>query len=301
MANREITYYSLLSSENLRHIEQTADTMDERSFVTLGFEQKWLHHLWIGANNEAFLERISHQTGLNKLDMILGEQLKLYARKQGEGYEQDKGDFYGTYRARKDWLKHTIFICTNEYNKTQNEVFNEVGKWCVDWKIEWLETFNPYNPTERKEMSEHLKTPLWEQLNEGEPNQQTDRLQPELKEALKTFDELFYNAELVEPCINILKELEPPLIDTDCNYIGRLKGVICVWVDEMQRQGIIKHQSDRKVFASLIPLRIKRFSIDESMFGKHHSKAETNYRTDIKIKVSAIKPSHDSQKGKQGK
>lgn len=171
MANREITYYSLLSSENLRHIEQMADTMDEQSFVTLGFEQKWFHHLWIGANNEAFLEYISHQTDLTKLDRILGEQLKLYARKQGEGYEQDKGGFYGTYKARKDWLKHTIFICRNEYNKTQNEVFNEVVKWCIDWQNEWLKTFNPYSPTERKEMSKDLKTPLWEQLNESVPPQ----------------------------------------------------------------------------------------------------------------------------------
>lgn len=171
MANREITYYSLLSSANLRHIEQVADTMDEQSFVTLGFDQKWLWHLWIWANNEFFLEHISLQTDLTKLDMILGEQLKLYARKQGEGFEQDKGDFYGTYKARKDWLNHTIFICRNEYNKTRNEVFNEVVNWCIDWQKEWLETFNPYSPTERKELGKDLKTPLWEQLNEGEPPQ----------------------------------------------------------------------------------------------------------------------------------
>ena len=294
MANREITYYSLLSSENLRHIEQMADTMDKQSFVTLGFEQKWFHHLWIGANNKAFLEYISHQTDLAKLDMILGEQLKLYARKQGEGYEQDKGDFYGTYKARKDWLNHTIFICRNEYNTTPNEVFNEVVKWCVDWQNEWLETFNPYSPNERKEMSKDLKTPLWEQLNETLPPQHTEKQKPE-QEAPKTFDELFYNIELVQQSIDVLKEIEPPLIDTDYNYIGKLKGIICVWIDELQRQGIVKHYSDRKIFASLIPQKIKRFSIDESMFGKYHNKAEKNYRTDIKTKVSKIKLSQNSQ------
>ncbi len=294
MTNREITYYSLLSSENLRHIEQMADTMDEQSFVTLGFEQKWFHHLWIGANNEAFLEYISHQTDLTKLDMILGEQLKLYARKQGEGFEQDKGDFYGTYKARKDWLNHTIFICKNEYNKTQNEVFNEVVKWCVDWQNEWLETFNPYSPTERKEMNKDLKTPLWEQFNVGEQPQQNEKSKPE-QETPKTFDELFYNTDLVQPSIDILKEIEPPLIDTDYNYIGKLKGIICVWIDELQRQGIVKRHSDRKIFASLIPQKIKRFSIDESMFGKYQHKAESNYRTDIKTKVSKIKLSQNSQ------
>lgn len=126
------------------------------------------------------------------------------------------------------------------------------------------------------------------------PPQQTEEPKPE-QETPKTFDELFYNTDLVKPCIDILKELDPPLIDTDCNYIGKLKGVFCVWIDEMQRQGIVKHYSDRKIFASLIPQKIKRFSIDESMFGKYQSKAENLYRTDIKTKVSKIKLSQNSQ------
>ena len=116
------------------------------------------------------------------------------------------------------------------------------------------------------------------------------------EETPKTFDELFYNTDLVTPCIDILKELDPPLIDTDCNYIGKLKGVICVWINEMQRQGIVKsnYPEERKLFALLIPQKIKRFSIDESMFGKHQNKAEYNHRTDIKAKVSKIKLSQNS-------
>jgi len=110
----------------------------------------------------------------------------------------------------------------------------------------------------------------------------------------KTFEELFYNTDLVAPSIDILKELDPPIIDTDCNYIGKLKGIVCVWIDELQRQGIVKHYSDRKIFTTLIPQKIKRFSIDESMFGKYQSKAENNYRTDIKTKVSKIKLSQNS-------
>ena len=129
--------------------------------------------------------------------------------------------------------------------------------------------------------------------NEPLPPQPIVEQKPE-QETPKTFDELFYNTDLVKPCIDILKELDPPLIDTDCNYIGKLKGVFCVWIDEMQRQGIVKHYSDRKIFASLIPQKIKRFSIDESMFGKYQSKAENLYRTDIKTKVSKIKLSQNS-------
>lgn len=129
------------------------------------------------------------------------------------------------------------------------------------------------------------------------PTQQSPKQKPK-KVTPKTFEELFYNTDLVMPSIEILKELHPPFIDTDYNYIGRWKGVICVWIDELQRQGIVKHYSDRKIFASLIPQKIKRFSINESMFGKYQSKAENNYRLDIKTLVSRVKLSHDSQKGK---
>lgn len=118
----------------------------------------------------------------------------------------------------------------------------------------------------------------------------------ETEETPKTFEELFYNTDLVIPSIDILKELDPPLIDTDCNYIGKLKGIICVWIDELKRQGIVKssYPEERKLFAALIPQKIKRFSIDESMFGKYHQKAEDNYRTDIKTKISKIKLSQNS-------
>lgn len=111
----------------------------------------------------------------------------------------------------------------------------------------------------------------------------------------ETFEELFYNPDLVMPCINVLKELDPPLIDTDCNYIGKLKGAICVWIDELQRQGIVKRFSDRKILASLIEKKIKRFTIDDSMFGKYHDRAEKQYKTEIKSMVSKIKLSQDSQ------
>lgn len=120
------------------------------------------------------------------------------------------------------------------------------------------------------------------------------------QEQPKTFEELFYDTNFITPCIDILKQIEPPLIDTEYNYIGRLKGAFCVWIDEMQRQGIVKRFSDRKIFASLLTKKIKRFSIDESMFGKYQNKAENQYRTDIKTLLSQIKLSQNSQKGKLG-
>ena len=159
------------------------------------------------------------------------------------------------------------------------------------------------NWIEKKSKNENLTISRKRKFNEfleylkakALPPQPIVKQKPE-QETPKTFDELFYNADLVTPCIDILKELDPPLIDTDYNYIGKLKGVFCVWIDEMQRQGIVKgnYPDERKLLALLLKQKIKRFSIDESMFGKHQSKAENLYRTDIKAKVSKIKLSHNS-------
>lgn len=111
----------------------------------------------------------------------------------------------------------------------------------------------------------------------------------------KTFEELFYNPDLVMPCIDVLKELDPPLIDIDCNFIGKSKGAICVWIDELQRQGIVKSISDRKILVSLIEKKIKQFTIHDSMFNKYHVRAEKQYKTEIRSMVSKIKLSQDSQ------
>ena len=136
MKNRELTYYSLSSHQDLLNKYYTADTMDSQEFITLGFDRRWRWDLWIIHNNEAFLGLIGNQMHLKKLDKILEEQFSLYARKHSEGSEENKEDLNKVNEARKDWLKHTIFICKNEYNKTQMEVFNQAVKCCKNWKKE---------------------------------------------------------------------------------------------------------------------------------------------------------------------
>jgi hypothetical protein len=115
------------------------------------------------------------------------------------------------------------------------------------------------------------------------------------------FEELFYDEDAVSSFVDVLRQIESPAVDDEGNYIGKNKGVICVWIDELQRQGIVKRYSDRTIYPSLIPQRISGLKIDESMFGKHHKKAENLYRTDIKALVSNVKLSQNSQKGKLGK
>lgn len=188
------------------------------------------------------------------------------------------------------WLLDTVVMFEPVTNKLRNTLKSiDTGISETELNKELI-NFQKYLQTKRESIYNDL-------INEIQslPPQQNEKPKHE-QETPKTFDELFYNTGLVTPCINILKELDPPLIDTEYNYIGKLKGVFCVWIDEMQRQGIVKsnYPEERKLFASLIPQKIKRFSIDESMFGKYQSKAENLYRTDIKTKVSKIKLSQNS-------
>lgn len=243
------------------------------------------------------------------------DKLNFYFNKMLPDYIEKTDSYFSQFEEVRTSFKSQFGYLNNEYNSLNNIIskaqINEISKIerffnKVDYNdfenlknrfLSVISRIKSNQKLQQKEISNFLNElnfrisnmPIVKPLPpppivEPKPEQETP----------KTFDELFYNIELVQPSIDILKEIEPPLIDTDYNYIGRLKGIICVWIDELQRQGIVKHYSDRKIFASLIPQKIKRFSIDESMFGKYQSKAENNYRTDIKTKVSKIKLSQSS-------
>lgn len=110
------------------------------------------------------------------------------------------------------------------------------------------------------------------------------------------FEELFYDEDSISSFVDVLRQIESPAIDYKGNFIGKSKGVICVWIDELRIQGIVKSYSDRNIYSSLIPLHIKGLQIDESMFGKYHKTAEMLYRTDLKALISNVKLSQNSQK-----
>ena len=118
---------------------------------------------------------------------------------------------------------------------------------------------------------------------------------PIKKEKLPTtFEELFYDPEIVEPCIGVLKKIEPPILNESGMYMGGLKGAFVVWIDALKKRDFIKIYSDRKIYASLIS---KKFvSIDESMFGKINPTASKRYSKDIEVLLSQI--SHERKKGK---
>lgn len=121
------------------------------------------------------------------------------------------------------------------------------------------------------------------------------------QETPKTFEELFYNPEHAEPCLKILSELQPPIIDAINNYIGKAKGVFPLWVNVLKNhkpQPLIKHFKDT-VYCELLNRKVKGLNLtkDASEFRKNYSRLiNNNIELDIKTILSQY-----SQSGKLGK
>lgn len=111
------------------------------------------------------------------------------------------------------------------------------------------------------------------------------------KKSFSSFKDMFKETEKdYIKYLKILQDVEPPILDADFSFIeGRLKGAVCVWFDELSSQGVIKISSDRKENANLVMDAISNFTIDESMFTKHQTRAENKYKMDFKAMISSIK------------
>lgn len=121
------------------------------------------------------------------------------------------------------------------------------------------------------------------------------------QEQPKTFQELFYNPEHAEPCLKILNELQPPVIDALNNYIGKAKGIFPLWVKVLKEHKptpLIIHFKDT-VYKDLLNQKIKGLNLtkDASEFRKDYKRLKKNK---IELDIKAILSQY-SQSGKLGK
>lgn len=121
------------------------------------------------------------------------------------------------------------------------------------------------------------------------------------QEAPKTLEELFYDPANAEPCLDILKEIQPPSIDSLNNYIGKSKGIFPLWIKVLKNnrpKPLIKHFSDL-VYKDILNSKINDLNLskDASEFRKTYKRLESNkVEVDIKTILSQY-----SQSGKLGK
>jgi hypothetical protein len=133
---------------------------------------------------------------------------------------------------------------------------------------------------------DHESTPTPKQGKQEQPN---------------TFDELFFTPEHAEICLEVLRELQPPVIDSINNYVGKAKGVFPLWISVLKShkpEPLIRHFPD-VVYKNLLNDKVKGLNLteDASEFRKTYKRLETNnVRLDIKALLSQY-----SQEGKLGK
>lgn len=136
----------------------------------------------------------------------------------------------------------------------------------------------------------------FEKCEHGLPTQQTEtEVKPQI------FEELFYNPEHAEPCLKILSELHPPVIDAINNYIGNRKGIFPLWVKILKNhkpKPLIKHFKDT-VYKDLLNHKVKGLNLskDASEFRKQYVRIENDK---VELDIKAILSQY-SQSGKLGK
>jgi hypothetical protein len=115
------------------------------------------------------------------------------------------------------------------------------------------------------------------------------------------FEQLFYNPQHAEVCLDILKQLEKPVLDEDNNYIGTNKGVFPLWIKILKMNNpkpLIKHQKDL-VYKDSLNSKVNGLNLskDASEFRKNYTRLNTS-KIDFEIKVIL---SEFSQQGRFGK
>lgn len=165
---------------------------------------------------------------------------------------------------KADWLRHTKRFANSLSIEQQDKFYD------------WFEL----NNTETKPKANKRK------IEETKPN---------------SFEELFYDPKDAEPCLRLLGELTPPVIDAANNFIGKAKGVFPLWIKVLlnnKPQPLIKHCKDI-VYKDLLNQKIKGLNLskDASEFRKDYKRLNNN-KTELDIKTIL---SQYSQSGKLGK
>jgi hypothetical protein len=110
----------------------------------------------------------------------------------------------------------------------------------------------------------------------------------------QSLKELFYDESVLEPCLNVLRTADPPLIDNSNTFVGNSKSALCVWINEMKKTGIIK-RANRTNYTDALNNYFKGFSMNETSFSKLSKKADLQYQKLFEKQFKKIKLSQSSQ------
>lgn len=237
----------------------------------IGYDQLLLNLTRLESIFGEYSERIISDE-IKRLEMVISKSKELDVREATMSQNPSDEEEYlrlteGYYKKRFEKLSgysiHPIYGLSNLYNLKAIEVY---GKYFLYY--EWLKNKLPkyQNPDSNKKSNK----------------------------STMSFDDLFINPIVALEAIEILKKVDPPILNTEDKFIGKEKGVLCIWVDELKRVNLINHYSNRSIYSKLISQRLSPFKISSSMFGKHHKRAEENYLPQLRQHI--LKLYQDYQK-----
>jgi len=108
-------------------------------------------------------------------------------------------------------------------------------------------------------------------------------------EKQSSFEDMFKSPHQAQVYVDILKQVEPPLINENGEYInGKLKSAICLWFELLQRKGKIRSDVERKEYTNLIKRKFNIPTFDSSNFDKISKRANEIYKSDFEILISQV-------------
>lgn len=107
---------------------------------------------------------------------------------------------------------------------------------------------------------------------------------------ITSIDQLFYKPDFIEPAIQILKKIDPPLISEKNMFLGKHKTALKIWMDALAYKNIVKPLPNDADLAQLLVAKFTQLSIsrDGSTFRKQSDRAEQLYKKQIQVLVSQL-------------
>lgn len=267
--NNQNVYYQIVSNKEFNEVIER----NNEGFIPDRLEDWSLKLLNIEENNSYFLEYLKTFSQIAEIDFFLEKELLQYKRrKKGQLIKSNyitEFDLDTIINIRSGWIKHTIFICKNEFAKTGLETYNIVVKWCNNFNVSYLD----------------------------DDAEGTEEFNKNGKNSIDTsnFENLFINPDEAISYLKVLQKIEPNILDINFNYIGKNKGVFPLWVKLLRSANIIQNYTD-VVYKDFLNNKINNLNLskDASEFRKTYSRIDnSDIETDLKALFSQI-----SQKGK---
>ena len=173
-------------------------------------------------------------------------------------------------------------------------LFIEIQICCIKYAIDFFKVCNELNFS-----SEYIdcgitlgfiemqikNLPSQQPENDNKPNGITKP--PDFKP--KLFKDLFYKPEIIDKCLNLLRETDKPCITED-NKFMRNKGAFIIWFNALEKYKIFKISfKNEKERVKTLNFNFEGLNVSNSLYRQQNVKATKNYKTIFEREINVIK------------